>query len=278
MRSGWSIQRNSQLILLIFLTLLLLLTIAPIFWAVLGSFKSNFEIVNHPFSLPSSWKWDNFIGAWELGNFKAYFLNSAFITVLGMILVGLVACPAGYAFAHFSFKGRDFLFYLFLIGMQLPVQAVIIPVFYQLKAMGLVDSLLGVTLVSAAEALPFSIFLMRNTFKDVPKELRESAWVDGATEWRTYLSIMLPLAKPGVVALLVFTFMNIWNDFLTPLVLLISNENFTLSLGLYSFTGENATNFSLIFAGTVISMIPSIVVYLIFQRQFIEGMSAGSVK
>jgi len=278
MRSALSIRKNPQAILWIFLFLLLMVIITPIFWAIIGSFKSNFEIANSPFSLPSSWSFKNFVGAWELGNFKTYFFNSAYITISGMLLVALVACPAGYAFAQFTFKGRDLLFYLFLIGMQLPIQAVIIPVFYQLKAMGLIDTLIGVILVSAAEALPFAIFLMRNTFKDVPKELRESAQVDGASEWRTYFSIMLPLAKPGLVALLVFTFMSIWNDFLTPLVLLISNENFTMSLGLYSFTGENATNFALIFAGTVISMIPSIIVYLIFQRQFIEGMSAGSNK
>lgn len=278
MRTSHKLHKSPQRILWIFLLLLLIVITAPIFWAVLGSFKSNFEIANYPFSLPSSWKFDNFIDAWDLGNFKTYFFNSAYTTISGMILVALTACPAGYAFAKFTFKGRDLLFYLFLIGMQLPVQAIIIPVFFQLKAMGLIDTLSGVVLVSAAEALPFSIFLMRNSFKDVPAELRESAQMDGASEWRTYFSVMLPLAKPGFVALLVFTFMNIWNDFLTPLVLLISNDKFTMSIGLYSFTGENATNFALIFAGTVISMIPSIIVYLIFQRQFIEGMSAGSGK
>ncbi|GAA0133356.1 carbohydrate ABC transporter permease [Paenibacillus sp. YSY-4.3] len=278
MHSSHSTRKYPQVILYVVLSLLLIVIVAPIFWAILGSFKTNFEIANYPFALPASWKLDNFFEAWNLGNFKRYFFNSAYITVSGMILVALVACPAGYAFAQFAFKGRNLLFYLFLIGMQLPVQAIIIPVFFQLKAMGIIDTLSGVVLVSAAEALPFSIFLMRNTFKDVPAELRESAQIDGASEWRTYLQVMLPLAKPGLVALLVFTFMNIWNDFLTPLVLLISNDNFTMSIGLYSFTGENATNFALIFAGTVISMIPSIIVYMIFQRQFIEGMSAGSGK
>jgi len=269
---------SSQLMLWITLMALLLLITSPILFAILASFKTNLEIFTSPFSLPASWSFDNIVNAWNLGNFKTYFLNSAFVTIIGMIIVVLVACPAGYAFAQLTFRGNNLLFYLILLGMALPVQAIIIPIFYQLRSMGLVDSLSGVTLVSAGLALPFSIFLMRNTFRDVPKELRESSTIDGASEWRTFVSVMLPLAKPGVVALLIFTFMNIWNDFLLPLVLLTSQENFTISLGLYSFQGEQATNYALIFGGTVISMIPSIIVFLIFQRSFVEGMSEGANK
>lgn len=269
---------SSQLMLWITLMALLLLITSPILFAILASFKTNLEIFASPFSLPASWSFDNIVNAWNLGNFKTYFLNSAFVTIIGMIIVVLVACPAGYAFAQLTFRGNNILFYLILLGMALPVQAIIIPIFYQLRSMGLVDSLSGVTLVSAGLALPFSIFLMRNTFRDVPKELRESSTIDGASEWRTFVSVMLPLAKPGVVALLIFTFMNIWNDFLLPLVLLTSQENFTISLGLYSFQGEQATNYALIFGGTVISMIPSIIVFLIFQRSFVEGMSEGANK
>ncbi|MEH7307118.1 carbohydrate ABC transporter permease [Neobacillus drentensis] len=270
--------KSSQFTLWAILLLLLLLITAPIFYAVLASFKTNMEIFNSPFSLPKSWNFDNYLNAWNLGNFKQYFLNSAFITIGGMVIVALVACPAGYAFAHLSFKGNNLLFYLVLLGMALPVQAIIIPIFFQLKTMGLVNTLTGVTLVSSGLALPFSIFLMRNTFRDIPKELRESAAIDGAGEWRTFWSVILPLAKPGVVALLIFTFMNIWNDFLLPLVLLISQEKFTISLGLYSFQGEQTTNFGLIFGGTVISMIPSIIIYIMFQRSFVEGMTGGANK
>ncbi|TDL32768.1 carbohydrate ABC transporter permease [Jeotgalibacillus sp. S-D1] len=268
----------AQISIWIALSLLLIIIISPIFYAVLASFKTNIEIFTSPFSLPKNWSFDNLINAWQIGNFQKYFLNSAVITVGGMVIVALVACPAGYAFAQLTFKGNNLLFYLILLGMALPAQAIIIPIFYQLRSMGLVDTLTGVILVSAGLALPFSIFLMRNTFRDVPKELRESATVDGAGEWRTFWSVMLPLAKPGLVALLIFTFMNIWNDFLLPLVLLMSKDKFTISLGLYSFQGEMATNYALIFGGTVISMIPSIIVYLIFQRSFVEGMSSGANK
>ncbi|WP_157812119.1 carbohydrate ABC transporter permease [Alteribacter populi] len=269
---------SSQLMIRVVLFLLLTLIIAPIIYAVLASFKTNMEIFSSPFSLPSSWNFENIVNAWQVGNFQQYIINSAIVTVGGMFVVALVASPAGYAFSQLTFKGNNLIFYIVLLGMALPVQAIIIPIFFHLRSMGLVNTLTGLTLVSAALALPFSIFLMRNTFRDVPKALRESAMIDGAGEWRIFWTVMLPLAKPGLVALLIFTFMNIWNDFLLPLVLLMSQSKYTISLGLYSFQGEMATNYSLIFGGTVISMIPSIIVYLIFQRSFIEGMSSGSNK
>ncbi|UCZ52880.1 carbohydrate ABC transporter permease [Bacillus shivajii] len=278
MERTMSRKSSSQMMIWVVLFLLLSLIIAPIIYAVLASFKTNMEIFSSPFSLPSNWSFENIINAWQVGNFQQYIINSAVVTIGGMLVVALVASPAGYAFSQLTFKGNNLIFYIVLLGMALPVQAIIIPIFFHLRSMGLVNTLTGLTLVSAALALPFSIFLMRNTFRDVPKAMRESAMIDGAGEWRIFWTVMLPLAKPGLVALLIFTFMNIWNDFLLPLVLLMSQGKYTISLGLYSFQGEMATNYALIFGGTVISMIPSIIVYLIFQRSFIEGMSSGANK
>ena len=265
----------SQTLLWIILSLLLIIMVAPIIWVVFGAFKTNVEIFGTPFSLPSSWKLDNIKSAWNLGNFGKYLWNSAYITIGGMLLVLVTACPAGYALAHMRFKGSQLLFYFFLLGLAIPVQSIVIPIFYQMKALGLINTLTGLTLVSAALVLPFSIFLIRNTFRDIPMDIREAAMMDGASEWRSYYSVMLPMAKPGVVTLLVFTFMHIWNDFMLPLVLLIENAKFTMALGLYSFNSEQETQYSLIFGGTLITMVPCIIVYLIFQRQFTSGMSAG---
>lgn len=278
MRKSTTAKPTGQIMITTILTVLLFVVIAPIIYAVLASFKTNMEIFSSPFSLPNNWNFQNIIDAWNVGNFQKYILNSMLVTVGGMLLVSIVACPAGYAFSKLTFKGNNILFYSILLGMSLPVQAIIIPIFFQLRSMGLVNTLIGLTLVSAAIALPFSIFLMRNTFRDVPREMRESAMMDGAGEWKTFITVMLPLAKPGLVALLIFTFMEIWNDFLLPLVLLMSQNKYTISLGLYSFQGEMATNYALIFGGTVISMIPSIIIYLIFQRSFIEGMTTGANK
>lgn len=256
----------------------LIIVIAPIVWVVLGAFKTNTEIFGSPFTLPKSWRLDNIISAWNLGNFNIYLWNSAVITGGCMLIVFLVACPAGYALAQLRFQGSKLMFYFFMLGIAIPVQSIIIPIFYQVKSLGLINTLTGMTMVSAALALPFSVFLMRNSFKDIPSEIREAAIIDGAGEWKSYFNIMLPMAKPGVVTLMVFTFMHTWNDFLLPLVMLISNNKFTVALGLYSFQHEFTSEYGLIFGGTLISMIPSLIVYMIFQRQFISGMAAGSNK
>jgi ABC-type glycerol-3-phosphate transport system permease component len=268
----------SQLVLWITLLVGLFLVASPILWVVLGAFKTNTEIFGSPFALPQSWKLDNIITAWNLGNFKTYLVNSILITAGGMLIVFLVACPAGYALAQLKFKGSKLMFYFFLLGIAIPIQSIIIPVFYQAKSFGLINTLTGITIISAALSLPFCVFLMRNSFKDVPSEIREAAVVDGAGEWKSYFMIMLPMAKPGVVTLMVYTFMHIWNDFLLPLVLLVSSDKYTLALGLYSFNQENVTEYGYIFGGTLISMIPSLIIYMIFQRQFISGMAAGSNK
>jgi ABC-type glycerol-3-phosphate transport system permease component len=270
--------KGRQVILWVTLLILLSLSIMPIIWAVFGSFKTTEEIILQPFSLPSNWSFDNIIRAWTEGNFQTYFLNSTFLTLVTMLVVFIAACPAGYALAKFPFKGRNFLFYFFLAGMTLPVQSIIIPLFFQMRNMGMIDTLLGTSLVLGAVALPFSIFLMRNTFKDIPDEIKESAEMDGASEWRIFIQIMLPLAKPGISAMLVFAFLAAWNDFLIPYLLLLSKDNLTIPIGLYYFQGQHTTNYALIYGATLISMIPSIIVYLILQRQFIEGMAAGSAK
>lgn len=270
--------KSSQTILWIFLFALFLLLAFPVFWGILGSFKSNTEILNSPFSLPKTFSFQYYLSAWDLGKFDVFFFNTAYVTFFGLIIKIAVATMAGYAFGQVRFKGRELLFYLFLAGLTLPPQTVIIPLFYQLKSMGLVNSLWGVILPSIASGLPFGVFLMRNTFRGLSKELKESAYMDGASEWRIFLSIMTPLAKPGVVALVIFTFMGMWNDYLLPLIVLITPDKFTIPIGLAAFASEFTTNYPVIFAGSVISMIPTVIVYLIFQRQFIEGVSAGSQK
>ncbi|WNR46044.1 carbohydrate ABC transporter permease [Paenibacillus roseipurpureus] len=267
-----------QLLLRTVLTILLIMLVTPVIWVILGSLKSNTDILNYPFGLPTSFSFHNYISAWELGHFGKYLYNTAYVTFFGLILVVFVGSAAGYALAQISFKGRDLVFYLFLIGLTLPTQTIIIPLFYQLKSLGLVNSLWGVIFSMVGLGIPFGIFLMRNTFRDLPRELRESAYVDGAGEWRTFLSIMLPMAKPGVLALVIFSFMSMWNEYLLPLVILIDPSKFTIAVGLGAFQTEQNTNYSAIFAGSVISMIPIVLVYVLFQRQFIEGVVAGAQK
>ncbi|TVY10448.1 carbohydrate ABC transporter permease [Paenibacillus cremeus] len=269
---------TTQLLLWCAMMVLLVLLVTPITWVLFSSFKDNTDIMNHPFSLPSTLSLANYISALKIGKFYAFFSNTLYVTFFGLILGVGVATLAGYAFGQIRFWGREPLFYMFLLGLTLPSQTVIIPVFYLLKSMGLINTLWGVILASVGMGLSFGVFLMRNTFKGLPKELKESAYMDGAGEWRTFLWVMLPLAKPALVALVIFTFNGLWNEYLLPLVVLIKPDKFTIAVGLTAFQSEQYTNYSIIFAGAVISMIPSIILYLIFQRQFIEGLLSGAQK
>jgi len=265
-------------ILWILLLVLLILLVMPVIWTVLNAFKSNFDIMNHPFSLPKTFDLSNIIGAWQLGHFNIYLKNTFVVTISVIILAVILSSPAAYAFAQLTFKGSNMLFYLLFVGMSVPSQAVVISVFYRLKSFHMINSLTGLILVLVGLGVPFNIFLMRNTYKSIPKELRESAYIDGASEWRTFLTIFFPLGKAGTLALIVFAFVDTWNEYMYPLVLLISPAKYVVSIGVASFQTELQTNFGYIFGAAVLSLIPSILVYLIFQRSFVQGVTVGSTK
>lgn len=260
------------------LLLLMVVMILPIVWTISNAFKSTFDIMNHPFALPKSLDFSNILGAWRLANFNVYFFNTFFTTAMIVLLVIIISCPVAYIFAHLKFKGSDLLFYTLFLGLGIPNQTIIISVFYRMKAMGLLDSLWGFIFLMVGTEIPFSVFLMRNTYKDIPAELRESARIDGASEWKTFLGIFFPLGKAGVMALSVFAFIHAWNEYLYPLILLLSPDKQVISTAVISFKTSMTANYAYIFGAAVISLIPSIIIYLLLQRSFIQGAVAGATK
>lgn len=273
-----STHRRRNPALLVVVIIVTAATLYPFAWAILGAFKSQQEIFGSPLLFPQEWQWDNFTTAWTTGRFGQYFVNSLLIALAVTVLQVAVACPAGYAFAKTKLRTFPWVFYIYLFGLTLPIQATIIPLFYQLKALGLVNTKTGLVIVIVATAIPFAVFLMRNFFRDLPDELVEAAKLDGANEWRIFWRVMLPMATPGLLALAVFAFLGAWNEFLLALLLLIDDTNRTLPLGLVRFQSEMTANYGALFAGIVLAMIPSILVYVMLQRSFIHGLSAGSVK
>ncbi|WP_053207662.1 carbohydrate ABC transporter permease [Jiangella muralis] len=253
-------------------------TLYPFAWVVFGAFKSQQEIFGSPLLLPQEWRWDNFATAWTTGNFGHYFANSMMVALAVTVLEVAVACPAGYAFAKTRLRNHAWVFYVYLFGLTLPVQAIIIPLFYQLQSYGLVNSRTGLSLVIVATAVPFAVFLMRSFFRDLPDAMVEAARIDGANEWKIFWRVMLPMATPGLLALAVFSFLGAWNEFLLALLLLTDDASRTLPLGLVRFQSEMTANYGALFAGIVLAMIPSVLVYVALQRSFIRGLSAGSVK
>jgi len=261
--------------------LLIIVTVATLFpflWVMSSSFKNDAEIFGSTSFLPKQWHWENYYIAWTYGKFGVYFWNSLVVALAVTLLVCLIACPAGYAFAKMRLKKHPYIFYLILFGMTMPAQAVIIPLFYQLKSYGLLDTLLGLIIAEVGLELPFSIYLMRNFFLDLPDELLEAAVIDGSGTWGVFRRIMLPLSKPAILALAVFSFLGSWNEFLLSLLVLISNEKRTIPLGLMRFQDLHTSDYGVAFAGVVLAFIPSIIMYVLLQRSFVRGISSGSLK
>ncbi|HVG47504.1 MAG TPA: carbohydrate ABC transporter permease [Rubellimicrobium sp.] len=254
------------------------LSFYPILVMWFTALRPKSESMRDPFGLPSTLYLDNLTTAWTRGRFGDYFLNSIIITVPSVVGVVVLSALAGYGIARFRFRGRMAILYLILLGLTVPFQSVMIPLYYQLLAMGLLGTYLAVILPLIAFGLPFGVFLMQSFFEDLPQELHEAGRADGCSELRIFWSIMLPLARPAISTLIVFQFMRSWNEFLMPLLYLQREELRPIPLGLMFFQGAYVRDIGLIAAGVTLATIPVIVVYLIFQRQFVRGLTAGAVK
>lgn len=271
-------ERMKAITLYAILIVFLMISVLPIFWFVMVALKDAAELNSNPFALPKAITFDNIVEAWTVGKMKQYFVNSVIVAVPRVFAILVLATLAGYAFGKLKFPGRDPLFYFILIGMMVPIQAMVIPLYYTMQNLGLINTYWALIIPSLGLAMPFAIFMMRAFFRDIPDDMMDSAKIDGCGDFKTFLYIMLPLMVPAVTSLLVFEFAASWNEFLLPLLFVYDDTYRTLPLGLMYFSGEYTTNQSLVAAGVTIAVVPIIIVYVIFQRKFIEGITAGSVK
>lgn len=257
----------------------LALVLAPFAWLIVSSLKSGGEIaVADPFALPKDLMWRNYVEAWQIGGFGDLIWNSL-INLVGVIALTLLVCaPGGYALAKMRFPKREWIFFLFILGLTIPIQAIVIPLYQVLQGIGLIDSLTGIVLAQVSNGIPFGLFLMRSFFQGVPDELVEAAKIDGADHFQILTRVFLPISQPAVLALVVISALATWNDFFLPLIVLISPDVQTLPLGLVRFAGTFNSNLRLVFAGTVMSFLPIVVLYLITQRRFTEGLTQGALK
>jgi ABC-type glycerol-3-phosphate transport system permease component len=262
-------------LLLVCLSLLMLF---PLVLTISTAFKTERDVRVNPFGLFSSFSTENIVAAWTQGSFGDYVLNSFLLSVPSTLLVVVLSTMGGYAFARLPFFGRTFLFYLVLLGLLVPFFAYMIPLYFQLRSMGLLDTLLGVNLVLASTGLSFGTFFMRAFFSDLPTELEEAARIDGASEWQIFTRVMLPLVTSGAGALAVFTFLQNWNNFLVPLLYLPGGQYRPLTTGLYLFLGGRSLDLGPLAAGTLITVLPVVVLFVVMQRQVTEGFLSGAVK
>ena len=262
------------------LTIWSLIVILPLLWTIMTSFKTTTEIFASPFALPEHWNFDNYVKAWTTAGIGNYFLNSVVVVGCALIIVMMLGAMCAYVLARFAFPGSRAIYYLMLAGLTFPIFLAIVPLFFILKNVGLLNTLPGLIITYVAFALPFTVFFLFSFFKALPNEIAEAAALDGAGEWRTFFQVMLPMAKPGLASVLIFNFLGLWNQFLIPVALNTDTRNYVLSQGLAAFASQAgyAVDFGALFAAVVITVVPVLVIYVIFQRQLQGSVSQGTSK
>lgn len=262
------------------LTIWAIIVILPMLWTLLSSFKSTKEIFASPFGLPAQWNFDNYVSAWGKYNFGQMFLNTVVVVGSALLLVMLLGAMCAYVLARFSVPGSRVIYYLMLAGLTFPVFLAIVPLFFILQGMGLLNTLPGLIITYVAFALPFTVFFLFSFFKSLPYEIQEAAYVDGASEWRTFFQVMLPMAKPGLAAVAILNFLGLWNQFLLPVALNTEQAKYVLSQGMAAFASAAgyAVDFGALFAAVVITIAPVLLVYVFFQRQLQGSVTQGTSK
>ena len=252
--------------------------LAPVALMVLSAFKTNAELFAAPFAMPETWSLDNIRQVWAGTSFPRYMLNSLLVTGCSVALILITGTMAAYALARYRFRFAGVILLLFVAGLMIPLKLAVIPLFLQLDRLGLFDTRTGLIMVYTAMGLPSAVFILTGFLRTLPGELEQSARIDGASELRVMLQIMLPLAKPALALAAIQNAVPIWNDFFFPLVLITTDRRKTLPQGLTVFMGEFNTDWGVLFAGLTLAAAPIVLLYLLLSRQFIAGMTSGAVK
>ena len=253
---------------------------APLLWVLMSSFKTTQQIFGSPFTLPTSFNFDNYVSAWTTASIGSYFFNTVIVVGFSLVIVMLLGSMCAYYLARYEFKGSRIIYYLMLAGLTFPVFLAVVPLFQTLRGFGLLNTFPGLIITYVAFALPFTVFFLYSFFRTLPQEVAEAAMIDGAGPWRIFFTIMLPMATPGMASVAIFNFLGLWNQFLLPIALNTNTANYVLSQGMASFASQAgyAVNFGALFAAVVITVLPVLVTYIIFQRQLQGSVSQGLLK
>lgn len=261
----------------ILLFLYSLIAVILILITVLSSFKTKSDLVNNTLGFPKSFTLANYEHVMIMDKFWLYFINSTVIAAGGVALLLFVSSMAGYGLSKFRFKGRNWLKTYFLMGLMFPIQLGILPLFVMLRTLNLINNLFGLILLYAAN-MSFAVFVLSNFLQTVPDALIECAHIDGASEFRIYLKIILPMSRPVLSTVGLISFVTMWNDFYMPLVFLTKENVRTLTLGIYRYMNNFLENWHLVFAAVTVALVPVIVVFFMFSNQIIAGLTGGALK
>lgn len=265
--------------LFVVLLIIALTQLFPLYWLITFSLKSNAEIFGeNVIGLPRDWRFENYVTALNDGGILRYFLNSVFYSAVTVIVVGLLSAMVAYAIARMQFKTKSIVFAIFTLGIMIPTQAALLPLFQIEDKLGLKGGYLGLLIPYVTFGLPMSIMILTGFFKGIPREMEEAACVDGCGLMRCFWTIMLPMIKPALATASIFTFLGTWNELMFANTLVDSADYRTLPVGIMSFAGQYSTDWGLIGAGMVIATLPTILIYFLLSNQVQESLVAGAVK
>ncbi|MEO7125375.1 MAG: carbohydrate ABC transporter permease [Nakamurella sp.] len=254
------------------------IALAPLILVLVNSFRPTADFVSNPVGFPTHLYLDNYKVALSQGNFFAIISNSLLYAGVGAIVATFISVLAAYALARWNVRGGSVIVIIFLSGLMIPIQYSALPLFQEFSKFGLVDSRIGIILFYAASGVPFSTYVLLPFCRQLPKDLEDAAMLDGASLGSAFFRVMLPLLRPGIVAVAMFNFMPLWNQFFYPLILLRSPDKFPISVGLTSFFGEHSVDFGPLFAALVVSAVPLVAIFMIGVRKIVDGLATGGVK
>lgn len=256
----------------------LVLTLYPIFWMVAGSLKAESEFFSNIWGMSKNPQFSNYVEAWQRARLGSKFINSVLTTSTFLAILIPINCFAGYALARIDFRGKKFIYTYLLLGLMIPAGVLAMPTFVIVYEMGLLNTRTGLVLVYAGQAISFGMFIMRNYFISLPKSLEEAARIDGSTNFGAFVRIILPLAIPGVVTQIIFSGLANWNEYLRANLLIRSSRLHTLPLGMASFANQDTIHYPVMFAALAMATAPVVIIYLLTQKTFIQGVTSGAVK
>ncbi|MDO4285348.1 MAG: carbohydrate ABC transporter permease [Eubacteriales bacterium] len=283
--------KGTKIVIYLVLALLAIIILVPVAWVFVASIKQNSEFYGNPWTLPQGIHYQNFIDAWQKASMGSYMLNSVIVTALGLLLLIVIALPAAYVLARFKFRSRAIWNTMFMAGLFINVSYIVVPIFLMLnnadavvrKVFGgpfFLNNLFILALVYASTALPFTIYLLSGYFKGLAKDYEEAAYVDGASYFYTMVKIIMPMAKPSIVTIILFNFLSFWNEYIISMTLLTKPALKTLPVGLMNLMAaqKSAVEYGQLYAGLVIVMLPTLILYMCVQKKLTQGMTLGGLK
>jgi len=271
-------KHRNQILLHLILLPFMLIFIYPIFWTLISSFKTDQDVFSNLWGLPTFWNVENYFNVWNVARLDRAFFNSLYISFFTVLIVIIITILASYAFSQDNSKFMKIIFIAFIATFMLPADVLFLTIFFQIRDLGLINSFWGVILPSAALGMTFSIFILTNFMKELPQSILDSATIDGCSRFRLLTSIVVPLVREPIFVLIIFQFTATWNSFILPLVVLRRPDMLVLPQVLAGFIGQLHVRYTEMFAAIIITFIPVLVLFVLFQRSFIQGMSQGALK